>query len=293
MTDLGTLGGQQSAAFGINGGGVACGWAQAASGNALPALWNGSTIAALPTLGGNSGTAWGINDAGIAVGLSYLGAGGYHASFWNEGGVRDLGTLGGAYSIAYDINNRGVAVGTASDNSERDRAVLWGVGGPTDLGGLSSGSWTAARAVNDSGQVILWGTPPGAAKNRAAFWNGEPSSPVIDLGTFGGGESWAFGLNDRGFVVGWAEEPDTTYHAFVWDGAEKTDLGTLGGFYSSAYGINDQGIIVGYALDAFGLTHAVEWVPVPEPGVFPLSLLGGSMLALGVGRWRPPSVRLR
>jgi probable HAF family extracellular repeat protein len=293
ISDVGTLGGQQSAAFGINSGGTVCGWAQTASGNALPTLWNGNAVTALPTLGGNSGTAWGINDAGTAVGYSYLSAGGYHAALWSGGGVRDLGTLGGTYSLAYDINNRGVAVGTASDSSGRDRAVLWGEGGPSDLGRLSGGQWTAARGANDFGQVILWGTPLGAAENRAAFWNGDPSSPVIDLGTFGGGESWAYGLNDHGFVVGWAEEPDATFHAFVWNGAEKTDLGTLGGYYSSAYGINDQGIIVGYAMDASGFTHAVEWVPVPEPAALLLGLLGGGLVGVWTTCRRPPSVARR
>ena len=82
--------------------------------------------------------------------------------------------------------------------------------------------------------------------------------------------------------MGWGEEPDGTYHAFVWDGAQKTDLGTLGGSFSSAYGINDQGDIVGYAMDAFGRNHAVEWVPVPEPAAPLLGLFGGGILCL----WR-------
>jgi probable HAF family extracellular repeat protein len=290
LTDLGTLGGQQSAALGINNSGTVCGWAQTASGNTLPALWIGGAVTALPTLGGTSGTAYGINDAGTAVGDSYLSTGGYHATLWSGGSARDLGTLGGAHSIAYDINNSGEAVGTASDSSGRDQAVLWGPGGATDLGGLSGGQWTAAPAVNASGQVILWGTPQGATENRAAFWNGNPSSPVISLGTFGGSESWAYGLNDQGDVVGSADEPNGTYHAFVWDGAEMVDLGTLGGYYSLAYGINDQGIIVGLALDALGQTHAVEWVPVPEPSALLLGLFGGGLVGLWAARRRLPGV---
>ena len=57
IADLGTLGGQQSAALAINNAGTVCGWAQTASGNTLPALWNGSAVTALPTLGGTAGTA--------------------------------------------------------------------------------------------------------------------------------------------------------------------------------------------------------------------------------------------
>ncbi len=158
VTDLGALGGQQSAALAINNAGTVCGWAQNASGITLAALWNGSSVTALPTLGGAAGAAWGINDAGTAVGNSYLSNGVYHAALWSAGGVRDLGTLGGTYSVAYDINNQGTAVGTASDSSGRDRAALWGSAGPVDLGGLSGGQWTAAPAINDSGELILWGT---------------------------------------------------------------------------------------------------------------------------------------
>jgi len=293
LMDLGTLGGQQSAGLGINNAGTVCGWAQDASGHTLPALWNGSVVTSLPTLGGTAGTAWGINDAGTASGLSYLSSGGYHATLWNAGGVGDLGTLGGGYSVAYDINNPGEAVGTASNSSGSDRAVLWGPGGPTDLGGLSGGRWTAAYAVNDTGGVILWGTPQGATQNRAAFWNGDAASPVISLGTFGGNQSWAYGLNDHGFVVGSADEPIGTYHAFVWDGAEMVDLGTMGGDFSLAYGINNQGIIVGWAMDALGQTHAVEWVPVPEPSALLLGLPGGGLVWLWASRRRQPRLARR
>jgi probable HAF family extracellular repeat protein len=158
-------------------------------------------------------------------------------------------------------------------------------GGVIDLGGLSDGAWTAARAVNDVGQVILWGMPAGTSENRAAFWDGNPLNPVIDLGTLGGHQSWAYGLNNYGFVVGAAENENSFDHAFVWNGTEKTDLGTLGGYHSAAYGINDAGVIVGYADDAFGVRHAVRWEPVPEPTTFLLWLVGGAMLGLR-RRWR-------
>lgn len=274
ISDLGTLGGQNSGAFDINNAGTICGFAENALGEALPALWTGGSVGALPTLGGNLGAAWGLNNAGAAVGHAYVSSAAYHAALWDEHGVQDLGTLGGLYSVAYDINDQGTAVGSAYDSTGRERACAWGPGGPVGLGGVGGGQWTAARKINDLGQIIFWGTPQGATANRASFWNGDLSSPVIDLGTFGGDESWAYGLNSHGFVVGRAQFQDWTYHAFVWDGAALTDLGTLGGASSSAFGINDQGVIVGYAYDASGRARAVEWVPVPEPA-------GGAFVGLG------------
>jgi probable HAF family extracellular repeat protein len=279
MNDLGTSGGQLSRAFSINSAGTVSGWAQTSSGNSLPALWNGSAVTQLPTLGGSSGTAWSINDAGIAVGGSSLSGGGSHASLWSAGTVRDLGTLGGTISVAYDINNGGAAVGTAYNGAGQERAVLWGDSGPIDLGSLSGGQWIAASAINDSGEVILWGTPQGASRYQAAFWNGNPLSPVLDLGSFGSGQSFAYGLNNLGYVVG-ADDSDGPWNAFVWDGTEKTKLGTLGGISGTAYGINDYGVIVGYATDASCSTHAVEWLPVPEPTSLLVGLLGGGMFGL-------------
>ena len=263
--DLGTLGGQRSRALDLNNAGSICGWAENAAGQALPAVWSQGTVTALSTPGGLSGSAWGINDAGVAVGDSYVSGGAYHAALWDATGYHDLGTLGGTYSFAYDVNNLGVVAGYAYDASGHQEPCEWGTSGPISLGSVLGGQWNTAREINDSGQVILWGTPTGATSNHAVFWDGNPLDHAIDLGTFGGSESWAYGLNNRGNVVGWAELSDSTYHAFVWNGTAMTDLGTLGGYFSAAFGVNDEGDIVGFALDTYGDTHAVEWVPVPEP----------------------------
>jgi len=275
-SDLGTLGGANSSGTSVNSTGTLGGWAQNSDGEVRPVVWAGQERQELPTLGGGNGAVWGLNDAGFAVGGAARQDGSYRGALWNGvGDVNELGTLGGDYSVAYDISNSGLIAGTATNRDGRERAVAWGDGGARDLGGLSGGQWTAARAVNDAGEVILWGRPEGGTANQAAFWTGEAGAEVMTLGTFGGEESWAYGLNNSGAVVGWAGTADGAYHAYVWDGTAMTDLGTLGGLYSAAYGINDQGVIAGFAHDAAGTTHAVIWVPVPEPS-------GGSLLAVGI-----------
>lgn len=283
LSDLGTLGGQNSRAVAINNGGSAVGWAEDATGVVRPTVWSGRTATALPTVDGALGVAWGINEGEAVVGSFGLADGGFRAALWDGGAVTDLGTLGGPYSVAYDINDTGIIVGTAYDGAGRERACVWDSGAPSDLGLLPGGQWIAARNINASGQITLWGAPTGAAGNHAVFWSGEAQSPIVDLGTFGGSESWAYGLNDQGFVVGWAGLADGTYHAFVWDGAAMTDLGTLGGPFSAAYDINDQGTIVGWAQDGNGVTHAIAWVAVPEPSRVSL-LLGGILVLCGCRR---------
>jgi probable HAF family extracellular repeat protein len=85
-----------------------------------------------------------------------------------------------------------------------------------------------------------------------------------DLGSFGGPNSEAKAVNDRGQVVGGS---DTTLscsscnpirHAFVWENGKLTDLGTLGGS-SEAVAINARGWIIGWSETTSGAVHAVLW----------------------------------
>jgi probable HAF family extracellular repeat protein len=73
---------------------------------------------------------------------------------------------------------------------------------------------------------------------------------VIDLGVFvGGGEAWAFGLNDAGQVAATPQydEARRFFHAALWDGGTLTDLGQLSnnGFHSFATAVNESGHVVG------------------------------------------------
>jgi probable HAF family extracellular repeat protein len=79
---------------------------------------------------------------------------------------------------------------------------------------------------------------------------------MTDLGTFGGGISEAYAINDAGQVVGWSDRPDAYWHAFVTVNGVMTDLGTLGGDRSHAYGINNAGQVVGWSDTPDGDWHA-------------------------------------
>jgi probable HAF family extracellular repeat protein len=75
---------------------------------------------------------------------------------------------------------------------------------------------------------------------------------VTDLGTLGGTFGQAFGVNNKGSVVGYATlTGDTSRHAFLWRKGVMTDLGTLGGTdtlpVSVAYSVNDNDEVVGYS----------------------------------------------
>jgi probable HAF family extracellular repeat protein len=76
---------------------------------------------------------------------------------------------------------------------------------------------------------------------------------IADLGTLGGAQSAAAGINELGQVVGSAARSDGTTHAFFFDGSMR-DLGTIGGTDSAATDVNRPGQIVGHSLTALGNT---------------------------------------
>jgi len=115
---------------------------------------------------------------------------------------------------------------------------------------------------------------------------------ILDLGTFGGNNSLASDLNDRGQVVGGAEnsEPDpwnlggvtlglpspTAYHAFLWQAGKMRDLGTLGGPDSFAMAVNENGQATG-----FSFTNSVPNPTTGIPTIDPFFWDGSRMIDLG------------
>jgi len=79
-----------------------------------------------------------------------------------------------------------------------------------------------------------------------------------DLGTLGGSNSWAYGINTSGQVVGYSDTSSGEYHAFLYDESatlKLQDLGTLGG-NSAAWDVNDSSQVVGYSYTSAGAKHA-------------------------------------
>lgn len=183
----------------------------------------------------------------------------------------DLGTFGGpnsAETVEFPfINNKGIVVGFAdttvpdpfNPGSFIPHAFRWKRGVLTDLGTLLGGSGSFAIWSNNRGQIVglsdnghidpLLGVPEG----MAVLW--EKGGRIINLGTFGGNQSLAGALNERGQVIGVAANtiPDpysmfgwaTQTRGFVWDKGTMQDLGTLGGPDAAPAFINEQGQVAG------------------------------------------------
>jgi probable HAF family extracellular repeat protein len=114
-----------------------------------------------------------------------------------------------------------------------------------DLGTLG-GAESRAISINAAGAVAGFSTTNGGDSHAFLYAGGV----MTDLHAFQGPMSMAFGVNNRGQVVGdYLPDENGPCHAFLYSGGKMTDLGTLYGGDSFARGINDRGQVVGHCTD--------------------------------------------
>jgi probable HAF family extracellular repeat protein len=121
-----------------------------------------------------------------------------------------------------------------------------------------------------------------AGAERTAHLNREttqnPFYTVVDLGTLGGTNSTAFGINNKGQIVGAADTKESSetsgrmYRAFSYENGKIKDLGGMGGKWSEATGINETGTIVGQAIDQVGCLIKSESFVIENGRMLPLKL---------------------
>ncbi len=221
-------------------------------------LYNQLQMINLGTLGGATSFAYGINTVGQIVGYADTANHTTHAFLYQSGRMNDLGTLGGANSYAYGLNDAGQIVGQAQTSSGAYHAFLYQNGAMTDLGSFAGNNSVAYRINNDG--VIVGSSYVNATDFHAFSYQ---KGVMKDLGNGPGfTDSEAFGINDKGEIVGYSENADASQvRGFVYKNNKLTNLSSLGGNSSYASDVNANSVMAGYSQVGDGSYHAVAYIP--------------------------------
>lgn len=191
----------------------------------------------------------------------------------------EVATFGGpnnAYNGGTPIaTNDGTVVGAATTSTPDpyapdcfdgtclvQHAWKWRDGVLTDLGGFPTGESSFALSLNSRGLVVGYARDgeldrlTGAVRFVATIWD---HGQIKNLGTLGGGFSFALGATNQNFVMGLSDngvietsgfpgfDGVSEVRTFGWHDGTMFDLGTLGGTGAWPVTMNNRAQVVGFS----------------------------------------------
>lgn len=239
-------------------------------------IWDPQTekMRALPTLGGTNGFATGTNNLGETVGWAETRVHDpscvlpqvlqFKPVVWRRRGdsVQGLPLIAGDTSgAATALNDRGQIVGIsgacgiAVGFTTGKHAVLWDNGVAIELKNPNKAPyWNTPMMINERGDVVGFAGVPGDPDGNFTppfMWTRKGGWQFLPLLT-GDIAGVATSINERGQVVGYSNDANGNFHAWIWENGVTTNLNELiepdsmlTGPVSLAFDINDLGEITG------------------------------------------------
>lgn len=224
LADLGTFGGQNSQAWGVNDSSQVVGQADLANGLTHAFLWTQSQgMQDLGSLSHASSYAYAINNVGQVVGGSFVSSTNLHAFLWTAtGGMQDLGTLGGSVSVATAINDLGEVVGYSGPaGGGETHAFLWTPQrGMQDLGDVRSYDGSYATGINNNSMISGYsGAVQAFQYTWGILWNNGRSGQRIPF-VPGSIEELPMAINNLNQVTGEFADSQGFFNAFLYSAAD-------------------------------------------------------------------------
>jgi probable HAF family extracellular repeat protein len=270
MVDLGTLGGANSYATGINDSGQVVGYSEL-PGTTITHTFIWTAAGGMVDIGsfGKSKSSQGqaINSAGEVAGQGivrfFANTSWRQPFFWSPSGgfvpLIPISQVG--YDFAFGINDFSEVTGQFYAPPDATlEAFIWSPGKPRlrYIGALPGGiGFSVGNAISNAHH--LTGTSSVASGYDAILWSREAG--VQDIASIGGG-SYTAGeaINDHDEIVGIGFDAANRLLGFYWSPSTGVNLlQTLGGIQSACFGINQSGAFAGYATNAAGIFHATVW----------------------------------
>jgi len=157
---------------------------------------------------------------------------------------------GATQTIPGGVNNSGVMVGQYFDNSGAAHGYILNGKKLTTLDD-PNGTSSDAISVNPNGSIAVAGSYINSTGKQEGFLYKRGKFTDVP-GPTGALVSSAFGINDKGEIVGFYEDSTRIVHGFLLKGKTYTTLDVPGATSTFAAGINGKGIIVLQWLDSKG-----------------------------------------